>query len=86
MERKKITVIIIAVSILVLAILIPGYLELRKLQEEYKMLNKRIELLMQHNDVLKYEIKRLKEDPEYVEKRAREKLGIINKGEFVYEG
>ncbi len=86
MERKKITVIIIAVSILVLAISIPGYLELKKLQEEYKMLNKRIELLMQHNDVLKYEIKRLKEDPEYVEKRAREKLGIINKGEIIYEG
>ena len=86
MERQKIIVIILAVSILILAILIPGYLELKKLNEEYKMLNKRIELLMQHNDVLKYEIKRLKEDPEYVEKRAREKLGIINKGEIIYEG
>ena len=66
--------------------MIPSVEKCFKFMKEYKMLDKRIELLIQHNDVLKYEIKRLKEDPEYVQKRAREKLGIISKDEFVYEG
>jgi len=58
---------------------------MQRLREERDDARKRIALLEQHNDILREEVRRMKQDPAYVERKAREKLGIIKKGEFVYK-
>ncbi len=65
-------------------VFLPGFSRLQKLREKNDQLQKRIKLLEKHNDKLKGELLKMREDPEYVEKRAREKLGIIKKGEIIY--
>ena len=65
-------------------IFLPNYSELHKLREENEQLERRILLLEEHNNQLKEELQKMKQDPDYVEKRAREKLGIIKKGEIIY--
>ena len=46
---------------------------------------KTIERLKVENEELKEEKRRLEEDPVYLEKVAREKLGIVKEGEVVYK-
>jgi cell division protein FtsB len=85
-ERKKV-VIQAAVSAAIIAILfLPGFSKLQRLQEENEQLRQRIKLLGEYNDVLREEITKMEEDPSYLEKRAREKLGIVKKGEYIYKG
>ena len=85
MERKKLITIIIAAAVIA-AVYIPGHLERKELRDEYEIVQKRIEFLQQHNNILTEDVRRLKEDPDYVEKRAREKLGLVREGEIIYEG
>ncbi|MCK4851708.1 MAG: septum formation initiator family protein [Candidatus Omnitrophica bacterium] len=86
MEGKKIAVcagVIVAVGA---AIFLPGYSRLQKLREDREDMRTRSSLLSRHNDTLKEEIRKMEQDPGYVEKKAREKLGIVKKGEFIYKG
>ncbi len=85
MERKKIVLYGVAILTVLAVVLLPGLSKLHKLRRENVQLQKRIRLLEEHNDVLKDEISKMQEDPEYVEKKAREKLGILKKGEIIYE-
>jgi cell division protein FtsB len=41
--------------------------------------------LLEQNEALKKEITRLERDPDYLEKVAREKHGLLKKGEMVFE-
>jgi len=84
MERKKIALSAGLGIAALIVIFLPGFSELQRLREERDDARKRIALLEQHNDILREEVRRMKQDPAYVEKKAREKLGIIKKGEFVY--
>ena len=84
MEKKRIVIYVLAVIVALCIIFLPSYSELHKLREENDQLLRRILLLEQHNDQLKEELQKMKQDPDYVEKRAREKLGIIKKGEIIY--
>ncbi len=54
---------------------------MREANEQYE---KRIELLEEHNDKLKEELAKMQKDPDYVEKKARDKLGVVKKGEIIY--
>lgn len=65
-------------------VFLPGHSELQKLREENEQHKKRIELLEEHNEKLKRELAKMQEDPDYVEKKARDKLGIVKKGEIIY--
>lgn len=85
MERKKVILFILLAMAAYIAIFLPKYSELQKLRESNDDIKQRIRLLEQNNDILKEEIKRLKDDPFYLEKKAREKLGIIKKGEYIYK-
>jgi len=85
MERKKIIIYALAVLAALTVIFLPGFSELQKLREQNAQLIKRIELLEENNEILKEEIARMKQEPDYVEGRAREKLGIIRKGEIIYK-
>ena len=84
MGKKRITVYVLAVVVALCIIFLPSYSELHKLREENEQLQRRIVLLEGHNEKLKEELQKMKQDPDYVEKRAREKLGIIKKGEIIY--
>ncbi len=70
----------------VCVVFLPGYSELHKLRDKNGQLRSRIRLLEEHNDKLKEELLKMKEDPVFVEKKAREKLGIVRKGEVIYRG
>jgi len=63
---------------------IPNYLTLVRYTEERETLNIRIEELEKENETLRTEITKLKTDPLYIEKIAREQLGMIRQGEIIY--
>ena len=84
MEKKRIIFYVVALLAVLSMIFLPGYSELQKLREENEQHQRRIRLLEEHNDKLKEELVKLEQDPEYLEKKAREKLGIVKKGEVIY--
>jgi len=84
MENKKIIYRVIFIAIVLCVIFLPGYSRLQKLREENSEQSKRIELLEEHNEKMKTELERMREDPDYLEKKARDKLGIVKKGEVIY--
>lgn len=86
MEKKRIILYPLFTVIVLMIVLLPGYSHLQRLREENEQYKKRIELLERHNDELKSELAQMENDPVYLEKKAREKLGIIKKGEVIYTG
>lgn len=86
MERKKIGLWFFCFLAAIVAIYLPGFSELQKLREENEQKIRQIKLLEERNQELKDELVRFRSDPEYIEKKAREKLGIVKKGEIIYRG
>lgn len=86
MEKKRVALYLVALVVAAGAIFLPGFTELQKLREENEQLQKRIVLLRERNEELEKEILKIQQEPEYVEEKAREKLGIIRKGEIIYKG
>jgi len=84
MGSKKIIFRLIVISVVLCAIFLPGYSKLQKLRAEKTEQKKRIKLLEEHNEKMKTELGKMQDDPEYVEKKARDKLGIVKKGEVIY--
>ena len=84
MARKKIILYVLGFLTILFVVFLPGHSKLQKLREENEQYQKRIELIEGHNEQLKKELSKMREDPVYVEKKAREKLGIVKKGEIIY--
>jgi len=84
MEAKKVVLYLLVLAVIFAVIFLPGYSALQKLRQENEQYTQRIKLLEEYNDQLKSELYRMREDPDYIEKKAREKLGIIRKGEVIY--
>ncbi|MBU0683305.1 MAG: septum formation initiator family protein [Candidatus Omnitrophota bacterium] len=84
MERKKIIFYIFGTLTVLCIIFLPGYSKLQRLREENLEKIQRIKLLKENNRKVSAELTKMKEDPEYVERKAREKLGIVKKGEVIY--
>jgi cell division protein FtsB len=84
MTRKQFTVItVIAAIAAVLIILLPGYTKLQDLKAENRELEYRIKKLGKSIDELKDEKTRLQDDILYIEKVARERLGVVREDEVV---
>jgi len=82
MAKKKL--ILIAIAIIVLVVLfLPGFSKLQRLKEENRNLQKRMQVLEKTNEELLIEKEKLETDLSYVEKVAREKLGMTKKGEII---
>lgn len=79
------TKIIIIILILGVFLVYPGYLDLRKTNLEKARLDKNISKLEETNKNLQVEIRKLKEDNFYIEKVARETLGLVKPGEIIYK-
>ncbi len=59
----------------------PGYTKLQDLRDRNTDLSKKIKQLNVENVFLGEELKRIKNDPVYQEQIAREKMGVVRKGE-----
>jgi len=84
METKKIIFRVIIALVVLMVIFLPGYSRLQKLREENDEQKRRIKLLETHNGKMRTELGKMREDPDYLEKKARDKLGIVKKGEVIY--
>ena len=82
MAKKKLLIILLIIAAL-LVIYFPGFARLQQLKEENRNLEKRIDMLTKTNEDLEKEKKKLETDPTYIEKIAREKLGMVKKDEII---
>jgi cell division protein FtsB len=64
-----------------MVVFLPGYTKLQDLRAKNRELSLNINKLKKENVLLQNEIVRLQDDPLYQEKVAREKMGIVRKGE-----
>ncbi len=73
-----------AFTVIVLLAFIPSYAKMQDLKQKNNEYAKRIEALQQRNVQLEREKYLLESDPVYLEKVARQKMGLIRDGEKVY--
>lgn len=67
--------------IFLLIIFLPGYTKLQELRDKNRDLEIKIKHLKAENVLLQQELERIENDSVYQEKIAREKLGVVRKGE-----
>ena len=70
------------VIIFLLVLFLPGYTKLQELRDKNRGLEVKIKQLHIENALLKQELQHLEKDPLYQEKVAREKMGVVRKGEI----
>jgi cell division protein FtsB len=61
-----------------------GLRDVRLFHHEINKLKEKLELLQQENQVLVQEVGNLQDEPYYIEKIAREELGMARPGEKVF--
>lgn len=69
------------ILVLLLVLFLPGYSKLQELRDKNRDLSGKIKRLVVENSLLQEELRLVKDDPVYQEKIAREKLGVVRKGE-----
>lgn len=79
-----------AVSLFIIAVVIgllflPSYTKMQELKQKNQEFAERIKYLTARNKSLELERQRLLTNPDYLEKFAREKMGLIRQGETVYK-
>ena len=84
MAKKNIVKILLVLGVLA-GLLFPGFSKYQKISGECRQMKLKIETLERKNAELEREKYKLETDIEYVEKRAREKLGIVKKDEIPYK-
>ena len=70
------------IAIFMLFIFLPGYTKLQELKDKNHDLESKIKQLNIENALLEEEVKRIENDPVYQERIAREKMGVVRKGEI----
>jgi len=72
-------------SVIILGIFVPSYTRMQDLEQKNKAYLHEIKQLAAERDLLREERRLLEEDPAYLEKVAREKMGLIREGEVIYK-
>ncbi len=81
---KKIDRVKVLLGITVLVIIfLPAFAKYQELYYKNKRLEERIGFLRAENKRMEEEKRRLETDITYIEQKAREKLGVVRKGEIV---
>ncbi|MGH9815398.1 MAG: FtsB family cell division protein [Candidatus Acidiferrales bacterium] len=62
-----------------------GFLAMRRQQQEVRKIQQAIEQISQENRELTDKVHRLKTDPQYIERLAREQMGLSRPGEHVFK-
>lgn len=70
--------------VIVLAVFIPSYTQVQDKKQKIREYNARIKELRNNNIKLAEERRLLVNDPHYLEKVAREKMGLVKEGEVIY--
>ena len=73
------------ISVIVLFVFLPSYSRMQDLKKRNLEYQEEIERLRQEQVELIEERRLLEEDPVYLEKVARQKMGLIREGEVVYK-
>ena len=81
----KNVVFLFVVLAAVFVVYLPSYMQMQDLRNRNLTFEKRINELESENVKIAEERDRLKNDPEYFEQVARERMGIIRDGEAVYK-
>ena len=71
--------------VIVLLVFLPSYSQMQDLRQKNLDYARKIEVLEQEKVRLEEEKRRLEEDPAYLEKVARENMGLIKEGEVIYK-
>ena len=71
------------IAAITIVIFLPPFAKYQELKYKSKKLEEQIASLKNENEQLAEEKRLLETDIHYVEKRAREKIGIVRKGEIV---
>jgi len=69
------------ISVFLLIMFLPGYTKLQDLKDRNRDLEEKIKRLNIENSLLQQELARIENDPVYQERIAREKMGVVRKGE-----
>jgi len=83
LEKKRIGWKIIIASAVLAVLFLPGITKFTQLKARQARLDNGIEKLRAGEVGLREEQERLEKDPTYIEKVAREKLQVVNKGETI---
>ena len=75
---------LLGVLLTLLVIFFPAFSKIQELKQENKELEERVARLTQENASLAEHNKNLETNDFYIEKAAREKMGITKKGETIY--
>jgi len=70
------------IAVLLLIIFLPSYTKLQELRDRNRDLGVQIKRLEKENYLMQQELKRIESDPVYQEEIAREKMGVVRKGEI----
>ena len=62
-----------------------GIIQLRRMERNLEAIKASTERIKKENESLKKEIKLLQSDEKYIEKIAREELGLVREGEVIYK-
>ncbi len=73
-----------AVATIILLFFLPSFTIMQDHQQKNREYENKIAELQRRNDELKEEKRRLIEDPVYLERVARERMGLVRDGEKVY--
>ncbi len=73
---------IFGLALIFLVLFLPGFSKLQDLREKNRDLENKIRRLNIENALLEEEMKKVSSDPVYQERVAREKMGIVRKGEI----
>jgi cell division protein FtsB len=74
---------------LLLVLFLPGYTKLQESRVKNRHLEEQFRRLAIENSLLQEELRRVENDPLYQEKIARDKMGVVRKGEIpikIYSG
>jgi cell division protein FtsB len=69
-------------AFLLLALFLPGFTKLQELKDKNRDLEARIKELNIENALLQEQLERVLHDPLYQEEIARDKMGVVRKGEI----
>jgi len=69
-------------AVLLLILFLPGYTKLQELKIKNRQLVEKYRKTAIENFLLQEELKRVENDPVYQEKLARDKMGVVRKGEI----
>lgn len=83
MITRKLTFLLCVLG--VVAVFLPGYLKLEELRYRNSRLQADINKMKRSNLELIVEKGKLQKDKNYIEKVARDKMGVAKKGEIVYK-